>query len=98
MQSARTNPIGRLPRWMQFVGLMIVAALVAGTTSYITVHSAPARESLDIHEQIHQQLGLSQEQERLLKPIEERFKARREELKAALDQANLELAKGDSRG
>jgi nickel and cobalt resistance protein CnrR len=76
-----------------FAGLMIVVAVVAATTSYITTHALSARSEVDIHQQIHRQLGLSEEQERLLKPIEERFKARRQELRATLDQANLELAK-----
>jgi hypothetical protein len=92
IHGARTNPVSRSLCWLQFAGLMILVAVVAATTSYITAHSLSARSELDIHQQIHRQLGLSEEQERLLKPLEARFKARRQELRAALDQANLELA------
>ena len=59
-------------------------------------HGSTAR-SVASHEWIHRELNISTDQDRALAPVEERYAARRQEMTAAIRQANLELAQAISR-
>lgn len=84
------------------VGLLAVATVVfvaclggcylgIGLSRSHSVDSSDYNNGLT-HAQFHQALGLSSKQEQDLVPLEEKSKKKEDELRAALDQANGELA------
>src|SRR6516162_4997567 len=83
-----------MKRWIQLVLLLGVVAAAAGSASFITsrlfYRRAPGLVSE--HIQIHQKLGLTQEQEKRLEPIEQRFAQQKEQLLRSIRQANGQLA------
>ena len=82
-------------RWIQLVLLFAVVAAAAGTANFVTsqLFSRGAPGLVSEHIQIHQKLGLTQEQEKRLEPIEQRFAQQKEELLRSIRQANGQLAK-----
>jgi nickel and cobalt resistance protein CnrR len=82
----------------------LLFAAVAGCAFYLSRHflHPSATGPVDYHYWIHRQLSLSAKQETDLAPIEAKFASRRDELVAAIRQANQELSeallsdKGDS--
>ncbi len=79
----------------QFILLLVIVALIAVGASLLTRHFLPAfhRATPEVaHMWIHQQLGITPEQEKMLEPIEHRYAERRMQLTQAVHQANLALA------
>lgn len=81
-------------RLVRFLVFLVCVSLVAGLTCFFTSrvlqsHKPASRFS---HEAIHEQLGLSAEQEKELKPVEERYQSRRSEFQQRIREANAELA------
>lgn len=77
-----------------FVFLMLVAAVAMGSC-LLTRHLFPVyrlvQEPGDAHLWIHDQLGLTAEQDRQLHPLEERYKAEQTHLMELIHLANMEL-------
>lgn len=84
-----------MKRPIQFVLILAVVALVATSACLLTRYVVPTMRNTnpeDAHYWIHQQLGITSEQEKSLDPIEHRYSARRIQLTQAIQQANTELA------
>lgn len=84
-----------MKRFLQFITLLIIVALVAMGTCLLTRFIVPAMHHStpqDAHMWIHQQLHITNEQEKALVPIENRYTERRRQLTRAIQQANAELA------
>jgi Spy/CpxP family protein refolding chaperone len=81
-------------RILRFLVLLIVVSLVAGVTCYLTGMFIRSHDPMFrfTHAGIHQQLGLTPEQERELQPSEEQFQARKASLLNKIREANRELA------
>jgi Spy/CpxP family protein refolding chaperone len=91
---ANARPMTRLA---QLVGLLLTVAVVAALACLATLRWASGHAPLhDMHERIHQQLGLSRAQEQALVPVEQRFEGRKRALEGALKAANGELARAIS--
>ncbi|MBY0406715.1 MAG: periplasmic heavy metal sensor [Rickettsiales bacterium] len=56
-----------------------------GSHAWQTIHMP------DAHQNLHEHLGITAEQEKRLEPIEQRFQARKTELTQAINDANSEL-------
>lgn len=84
-----------MKRPVQFVLLLAVVALVATGACLFTRHFVPAIRQAspeDAHVWIHQQLGITPEQEKSLQPLEHRYSERRMQFTQAIELANEELA------
>jgi len=80
-----------MKKLLQFLGLLAIVAVVASASCLLTrTLFHPAR--MDSHEWLHSQLGITADQERVLKPIEAKYAQRKVELAAAIREANAELA------
>mgnify|MGYP001383926421 CR=1 FL=1 len=89
-----------MKKGIQFVLLLLVVALVSAGSSYLMrccmtrngcSHCASVREGTDAHRWIHEQLGLSADQERQLEPMEQRYHAETQHLQEVIRLANMEL-------
>lgn len=70
--------------------------LIAATASVVTLwfSSRPHKPAHpDAHEWVHTQLGITPEQEKILAPVEAKYRQRSEELMLVMRQGNEELAK-----
>ena len=87
-------------RALRLAGLLLTVAVVAATACFLTGrfllhHPAPGTgQGADAaHQWVHRELQLTFEQDQTLHAIEQRYAARRDELKTAIRQANAELAR-----
>ncbi len=74
---------------------LLAVALVAAITCWLTGWLLPERRGHDVvgsHYSIHHALDLTEEQERALVGVEERYEVRWKELAIEIQQANVELA------
>jgi len=78
----------------RFILLLVMVALVASaacwTTSRLMRHSLV--HSIDDHEWLHRQLGITESQDKELEKEEQRFAVQRQEITQTIDAANRELA------
>lgn len=87
-------------RALRLAGLLLTVAVVAAAACFLTGrflshHPAPGTgQGADAaHQWVHRELKLTAEQDQALHAIEQRYAARRDELKTAIRQANAELAR-----
>jgi Spy/CpxP family protein refolding chaperone len=79
---------------LQLVAMLVIVALVAAGACYISARLlGPLRRStVDGHEWIHEQLSLTQGEQRALETIETKFAERKRSLMDEIRGANKELA------
>lgn len=79
---------------IQFALLLLIVAAVAAGACRLTRCIVPMMRPIpaDAPTWVHQQLGITEAQERAIEPIERRFTERRNRLTEAIRQANGELA------
>ena len=84
----------------RFALLLLTVAVVAAGSCLLTGRWVASRHAASsapgaaaAHQWIHRELGITPEQEQALQPIEAKYAARRDELMAAIHQANAELAR-----
>ncbi len=80
---------------MRLVFFVVLAALAAGAACYFVNHLTRRQERKDpveSHYWIHQQLKITEEQDRALEPAEQRFEHERLRLSEAILQGNKDLA------
>lgn len=84
------NPKLRLAA--QLLAVAVVAALSCWLTGRLVREDHGERGIVDGHYSIHEDLGLTEEQEKSLEPVERAYEARWKELAAQIATANIELA------
>jgi len=77
---------------LSFIGLLLVVALVASASCMLTRMFFHSQRTTGTHEWIHEELGITKEQERALEPIETAFEQRKAILSQKIREANGELA------
>ena len=87
-------------RALRLAALLLTVAVVAAAACFLTGrflshHPAPGTGlgGDAAHQWVHRELILTPEQDQALHPIEQRYATRRDELKAAIREANAELAR-----
>ena len=92
-------------RALRLTALLVAVAVVASVSCFMTgrwvshQHPPGTGNGADAaHQWVHRELNLTREQDQALHAIEQRYAARREELKAAIHQANAELARAVREG
>ena len=87
-------------RVLRLAALLLTVAVVAAAACFLTgrwMSHRPApgtgQGADSAHQWVHRELKLTFEQDQSLHPIEQRYAARRDGLKAAIRQANAELAR-----
>lgn len=79
---------------LKAVLFLVVVAAVAAAACLLTGHWLRGREQhVDLHAWVHDQLGLTDEQEEQIEQTEAQFQARRRELLQQIKNANAELAR-----
>lgn len=79
-------------RRLLIVGMIAFLAALAGVFIGRALVDAPRANETELHAMLHRELKLSPDQQRQLRPIEERFAARREALELEMRAANIRLA------
>jgi Spy/CpxP family protein refolding chaperone len=82
-------------KWFFFSAGLLLMAAVAATSSLVTAWRVGAFERSvpqDYHAWIHEELGMTDEQERRLLPSEERYEETKRHLQEVIRLANKELA------
>ena len=82
------NGLGKLALLLVLVA--VIAATACWTTSHLLFPASP--RTADFHHWLHTQLGITPDQDKALDQEEERFAGQRQELVAAIQQDNEELA------
>jgi Spy/CpxP family protein refolding chaperone len=79
---------------LQLFVILVVVAFVAVVACYISARgfSRSHQSTSTSHEWIHQQLGLTADEQKALEPIEEKFERRQRELTMEIREATRELA------
>jgi Spy/CpxP family protein refolding chaperone len=79
---------------LQLIAMLISVALVAAAACYVSARlfGPQSRSVVSGHEWIHNQLGLSPEEHKILEPIESKFAERKRNLLGEIASANKELA------
>lgn len=82
-------------KWSLFVGCVVLLAAVAAVSSTVTAWMLNREQTSvpqDYHAWIHDELGMTAEQERLLEPSERRYEETKRHLTEVIRLANQELA------
>lgn len=80
------------PRRLLIIGLIAFLAALAGVFVGRALVDAPRANETELHAMLHRELKLTPDQQQKLRPIEARFKARREALELDMRAANIRLA------
>lgn len=79
-------------RRLLIIGLIAFLAALAGVFVGRALVDAPRANETELHAMLHRELKLTPGQQQKLRPIEARFKARRESLELDMRAANIRLA------